>query len=109
MFRETIDQNRNVGKAVHDRDPRTLRLFDLDPQDAIIVSCVCGWITEYCDGVLQRRHRVPSDTLIFDLQYRLRCNQCGRRRGFTIAIQDRRPVGTSSHRPEPVVIVAARE
>jgi len=93
---------------VNGRDPRMLRLFDLGPNAAIVVTCACGWITEYADGMLQRRHRVPSDTLVFDLQYRLRCRQCGRRRGFTIAIQDRRPVGTSSHRPEPVVIVAAR-
>ena len=90
------------------RDPRMLRLLDLGPDEAIVVTCACGWITEYADGMLQRRHRVPSDTLVFDLQYRLRCTQCGRRRGFTIAIQDRRPVGTSSHRPEPMVIVAAR-
>ena len=28
---------------------------------------------EYHKGFLQRRHRVPSDTLVFDLQFRLRC------------------------------------
>ena len=54
--------------APDSRDPRTLRLFDLGPDEAVVVTCLCGWITEYGEGVLQRRHRLPSDTLLFDLQ-----------------------------------------
>jgi len=105
-----IEQTANGGKpvALDSRDPRTLRLYDLGPEDAIVVTCLCGWITEYGEGMLQRQHRVPSDTLVFDLQYRLRCRNCGRRKGFAIAVQDRRMIGTSSHRPPPIVIVAPR-
>jgi hypothetical protein len=33
-------------------------------------------------GILERRHRAPSDTLVFDLQCRLRCKGCNRRSGF---------------------------
>jgi hypothetical protein len=39
---------------------------------------------------LQRRHRVPSDTLVYDLQFRLRCTYCNCRRGFRITILDAR-------------------
>ena len=50
------------------RDPRTLRLFDLGPHEAILVRCECGRMSEYGPGLLQRLHRIPSDTLIYDLQ-----------------------------------------
>lgn len=92
-----------------DRDPRTLRLFDLGPHEAVIVTCQCGWVVTYGNGFLQRRHRVPSDTLLYDLQYRFHCKRCNRRTGFKVAIQDRRHIGTSSHLPEPRVIVEPRK
>ena len=41
-------------------------------------------------GFLQRRQRVPSDTLVFDLQFRLRCSHCNARAGFCITILDER-------------------
>jgi hypothetical protein len=88
-----------------DRDPRTLRLFDLAPHEAVMVTCQCGRISEYRNGMLQRFHRIPSDTLLYDLQFRLRCSHCQRRDGFKIAIQDTRFIDTSSHRAEPRVIV----
>jgi hypothetical protein len=40
--------------------------------------------------MLQRKYRMPSDTLIIDLQYRFRCTHCNRRRGFQIGIFDER-------------------
>ena len=87
------------------RDPRTLRLFDLAPHEAILVRCECGRMTEYGPGLLQRLHRIPSDTLIYDLQVRLRCQHCNRRDGFDIGIIDTRHRG-ENHRPRverPVV------
>ena len=36
----------------------------------------CGRSVEYFPGFLQRRHRVPSDILVFDMQFRLRCSHC---------------------------------
>ncbi len=88
-----------------ERDPRTLRLYDLAPQESVIVTCSCGRISEHPYGQLQRQHRVPSDTLIFDLQFRLRCAHCNGRGGFRIAILDRRAVGNSSHFPPERVVV----
>ena len=41
-------------------------------------------------GFLQRRYRMPSDTLVWNLQFRLRCKGCNRRAGFRIAIFDNR-------------------
>jgi hypothetical protein len=87
------------------RDPRTLRLFDLAPFEAILVRCECGRMTEYGPGLLQRLHRIPSDTLIYDLQYRLRCQHCNRRDEFDIGILDTRPRGDNRRPPSarPVV------
>ena len=62
---------------------RWLRLGDLAAHEVIVVRCPCGRNTEYRCGYLQRRHRVPSDTLVFDLQFRLRCQGCNRRGGFS--------------------------
>ena len=86
-------------------DPRALRLFDLADHEAVIVRCQCGSIVQYGRGFLQRNHRVSSDTLIFDLQFRLRCKHCTRTRGFRIEVQDVRPIEGSVHRPPPKVIV----
>jgi hypothetical protein len=90
-------------------DPRSLRLLDLAPHEGVVVKCQCGRIAEYLAGVLQRRHRLASDTLVYDLQFKLRCTHCNRRSGFTIAILDRRMQGMSSHRlPERVVVAPER-
>lgn len=55
-------------------------------------------VTEYGRGLLQRLHRVPTDTLIYDLQYRLRCRHCNRRDGFGIGILDTRRGATAAGR-----------
>jgi hypothetical protein len=36
----------------------------------IVVGCPCGRSVEYHKGFLQRRHRVPSDFLVYDFQFR---------------------------------------
>ena len=61
---------------------RWLRLGDLAAHEVIVVRCPCGRNTEYRCGYLQRCHRSPSDTLVYDLQFRLRCKGCNRRGGF---------------------------
>jgi len=68
------------------RDPRMLRLFDLREDQYIRVQCRCGMIVQYGRGRLQQSRRVPSDTLIYDLQFRLRCKRCNRREDFRISI-----------------------
>jgi hypothetical protein len=70
-------------------DPRFLRLMDLGPNEVIVVTCPCGWIAHYGQGFLQRHSRLASDTLIYDLQFRLRCKTCNRREGFTITLEDK--------------------
>ena len=68
-------------------DPRLWRLFDLAGDETIAVRCVCqhGNVS-YGPGALQKQRRLPSDTLIYDLQYRLRCRSCGRTSGFEISV-----------------------
>ena len=52
-----------------------------------------------------RRHRLGSDTLVYDLQFRLRCKGCNRRGGFRNTIFDNRTRGDSSKpRLERVVV-----
>ena len=77
-------------------DPRLLRLLDLAEHEFVRVSCLCGRIVEYRAGVLQRLRRVSSATLVYDLQFRLRCRHCNRRSGFRIAVVDRRGRGDNS-------------
>src|ERR1700693_2625100 len=57
----------------HAGDPRAMRLYDLADDEVIEVRCPCGRIAEYMPGLLQRLYRVPSDVLVYDLQFRLRC------------------------------------
>ena len=66
---------------------RWLRLGDLAPHEVIVVRCPCGRSVEYFPGFLQRRHRLPSDFLVYDLQFRLRCSHCNARAGFRITIR----------------------
>jgi hypothetical protein len=85
---------------------RWLRLGDLAPHEVIVVHCPCGRSVEYFPGFLQRHHRVPSDMLVFDLQFRLRCSHCNRCSGFRITIFDERTRGDNSKpRLERVVVV----
>jgi hypothetical protein len=68
-------------------DPRLWRLFDLADDETIVVRCICrhGNLS-YGPGALQKQRRLPSDTLIYDLQYRMRCQRCGRTSGFEISV-----------------------
>ena len=51
------------------------------------------------------RHARPSDFLVYDLQFRLRCKGCNRRSGFRITIFDERTRGDNSKpRLERVVV-----
>lgn len=90
------------------RDPRTIRLFDLAPHEVIRVQCECGHITEYGYGVLQRLHRFPSDTLVCDPQFRLRCAHRNRKTGFWISIIDPRGIH-NSFTPIPELVVVEGE
>src|SRR5208337_4447280 len=56
---------------------RWLRLGDLARREVIVVRCGCRRSVEYPPGFLQRRHRLPSDFLVYDLQFRLRCSHIG--------------------------------
>ncbi len=87
-------------------DPRALHLYDLADYDVIEVRCPCGRIAEYLPGLLPRRHQVPSDVLVYDLQFRLRCRHCNRSSGFRIAIVDGRARGDRSTDPQERIIVA---
>src|SRR3546814_4717040 len=73
------------------REDRFVRLLDLQPHEIIVVRCQCGRSAEYGYGLLQRLHRLPSDTLVYDLQFKLHCRQCNRRTSFEIGILDGRP------------------
>jgi len=80
---------------------RWLRLGDLAAHDIIVVRCPCERSVEFPPGFLQRRHRLASDMLVYDLQFRLRC----RRSGFRITIFDNRTRGDNSKpRLERVVV-----
>ena len=92
----------------NEQDPRTLRLLDLADHEIVVAGCQCGRIVEFRQGVLQRLHRVPSTTLVWDLQFRLRCRQCGRRDGFSISIIDERDRGDNSKVQRELVIVGRR-
>ena len=77
-------------------DPRRLRLYDIEPQDVLTTQCPCGHIGWFAEGELQRRFHFPSDTLIADLQYRLRCRQCRRNKGVRIPFWKGEPMMSRS-------------
>lgn len=90
------------------RNRRLERLIDLGKTEVVVVKCRrCGTSVEYGRGFLQRRHRVASDTLVYDLRYRLKCARCNNRDDFRISILDKADVGDSSKsKPEWVVVDA---
>ena len=89
---------------------RWLRLGDLAAHEVIVVRRPCGRSVEYHKGFLQRRHRVPSDFLVYELQFRLRCSHCNARAGFRITILDTRTRGDNwKPRLERVVVAAGSE
>ncbi len=96
---------------VPEADPeyKTLRLIDLQPYEVVAVRCRCGRIVHYPNGFLQRRAKLSSLTLIYDLQYRLRCAGCNSRDGFQISVEDHRHIGDSSKPVLRRVIVGGTE
>ena len=89
---------------MNDLDYRTMRLFDLGRDEQIEVTCACGWTTFYMPGFLQRHHRLPSDMLIFDLQYRVRCSHCKRRDGFAIRVINTRASTMKENIPPKIIV-----
>lgn len=95
--------------SLKNRTPSTLRLLDLRPYEIIVARCECGRIVEFRHGTFQRLRRVSSTTLVWDLQFRLRCKRCGRREGFTISIADERGRGDGTMaKTERVIVGKAR-
>ena len=77
-------------------DPRKLRLYEIGSADVLTVQCSCGHFSRFASGELQRRHKLPSDMLIYDLQFRLRCQMCRRKKGFRILLWDGEPMPSKS-------------
>jgi hypothetical protein len=85
-------------------DQRDLRLYDLAPHETIRIRCRCGRMVEFMYGVLQRRHHMRSDTLLFDLQFRFRCQNCNLKSGFRISIYSERYRGNAAVNAERVIV-----
>jgi hypothetical protein len=96
----------NFTVAERPSDPRLLRLLDLAPYETIEVQCICGYSVQYPYGLLQRKYRVRSDSLVFDLQFRLRCKHCNRWKGFQISLLDERNRGNLEKAKDRLMIVA---
>jgi hypothetical protein len=69
-------------------DPRTMRLWDLGEDQAVFIRCRCGRVGQYGPGALQRLHRLPSDTLVYDLRFRFRCRKCNSRDSFEVTVEE---------------------
>ena len=52
---------------------------------------------------------MPSDMLVYDLQFRIRCSHCNRRSGFRITILDERTRWDNSKPRSERVVVAGEE
>ena len=65
-----------------------MKLRDLKHDHKTVVTCGCGRITHFLPGFLQSHFRVPSDTLVWDLRYRLRCSKCNAKDRFEIVIEE---------------------
>src|SRR5271163_2094551 len=85
-------------------DMRRTRLYDLAEDERVHVRCVCGASVIYHPGAFPKKYRTPSDTLLYDLQFRLRCGHCNRNHSFEISIATTRMIGSSSN-PQPDKIV----
>jgi predicted nucleic-acid-binding Zn-ribbon protein len=68
-------------------DWRSRRIWDLEHNEKIVIACSCGRSVHYSAGHIQRLHRIPSDTLIYDLRYRFRCSRCNSRDGVEVSIR----------------------
>ncbi len=92
-----------------DPEYKTLRLIDLKAYEVVAVRCKCGRIVHYPNGYLQRHAKLSSLTLIYDLQFRLRCAHCNSRDGFQISVEDHRHIGDNSKPILRRVIVGGRD
>jgi hypothetical protein len=72
--------------ASHIPDPRAQRLWDVRETQRIKVTCQCGQTAHFLPGFLQRRYRLPSDLLVHDLKFRLRCSKCRSKDRFTVIV-----------------------
>ncbi len=72
------------------RSTKGVRLWDLKHGHKLVVTCGCGRITHFLPGFLERHYRLPSDMLVYDLRYRLRCGKCNSRDRFEITIEESR-------------------
>jgi hypothetical protein len=79
-------------------------MFDLRRTEMIDERCACGWTTQFAPGFLQRRYRLPSDMLIFDLQFRIRCSHCRGRDNFLIQVIDTRNHTAQADIPRKVIV-----
>jgi hypothetical protein len=76
----------------------------------LTAQCSCGHFSRFASGELQHRHKLPSDMLIYDLQYRLRCRVCQRNKGFRILLWDGEPMPSkSAHNVGRHVVIAEGE
>jgi hypothetical protein len=68
-------------------DWRERRLWDLLDREMVVVACACGQSGHFLPGFLQRKYRVPSDTLIYDLRFRFKCSRCNSRKRIEISLR----------------------
>jgi hypothetical protein len=92
---------RSIGRPVLQRPHKNSRMSGLSsgygtrcerlpPAKRRIGGCRGGRRAE-CALRRCSQRRLPSDTLTYDLQFRLRCRDCNARPGFRITVQDTRP------------------
>jgi hypothetical protein len=76
--------------------PRKLRLYEMKSRDVLTAQCSCGHFSRFASGELQRHHKLPSDLLVYDLQCRLRCRVCQRKKGMRIILWAGEPMPSKS-------------
>jgi uncharacterized OB-fold protein len=70
-------------------DSRTIRLWDLKDGQHVVVRCpACGRMVLFPPGLLEKRHRVPGNTLVHDLRHRMRCQKCNTTRDITVTVEE---------------------
>jgi hypothetical protein len=58
---------------------------------------------EFRDRALERKHGVPPGRTLAELAAKLRCSQCGERRGFRISLFDEKGRGKLGHSSRVVI------
>jgi hypothetical protein len=75
------------------------------PHEAVVILCQCGRIRPFRPRRDAANASGAADMLIYDLQFRLRCEHCSAWRGFRIVIEDTRPVADRSLVGDPDVVI----